>query len=83
MPKVELRNIRNFVCQGTNLEVHPGELLVLLGPNGAGKTTMLNVIAGLVPYEGKVRFDGSPVDVVPAKIANRKNMHRTTLLLKK
>ena len=67
MPKVELQNIRNFVCQGTNLEVHPGELLVLLGPNGAGKTTLLNVIAGLVPYEGSVRFDGDAVDAVPAK----------------
>ena len=67
MPKVELQNIRNFVCQGTNLEVHPGELLVLLGPNGAGKTTLLNVIAGLVPYEGSVRFDGDTVDAVPAR----------------
>ena len=67
MPRVELQNIRNFVCRGTNLEVRPGELLVLLGPNGAGKTTLLNVIAGLVPYEGSVRFDGNPVDAVPAR----------------
>lgn len=67
MPKVELQNIRNFVCQGTDLEVHPGELLVLLGPNGAGKTTLLNVIAGLVSYKGSVLFDGTPVDAVPAQ----------------
>lgn len=67
MPKVELRNIRNFVCQGTNLEVMPAELLVLLGPNGAGKTTLLNVMAGLVEYEGSVTFDGAPVDAVPPR----------------
>lgn len=67
MPRVELQNIRNFVCRGTDLEVCPGELLVLLGPNGAGKTTLLNVIAGLVPYEGSVRFDGNPMDAVPAR----------------
>ena len=67
MSKVELRDIRNYVCNGTHLEVQTGELLVLLGPNGAGKTTLLNVIAGLIPYEGQVTFDGSPVDVVPAK----------------
>jgi len=65
--EIELKDIRNFVCQGTNLEVHPGELLVLLGPNGAGKTTLLNVIAGLVSYEGSVLFDGAPVDAVPAR----------------
>jgi len=67
MPKVELDGIRNFVCKGTNLKVRPGELLVLLGPNGAGKTTLLNVIAGLVPYKGTVRFDGSPMNAVPAR----------------
>lgn len=70
MRKVELRDIRNFVCQGTSLEVRPGELLVLLGPNGAGKTTLLNVIAGLVPYHGRVLFDEAPVDAVPARERN-------------
>ncbi|MBN1656479.1 MAG: ABC transporter ATP-binding protein [Deltaproteobacteria bacterium] len=67
MGKVELREIRNFVCQGTNLEILPGELLVLLGPNGAGKTTLLNVIAGLISYRGHVLFDGEKVDGVPAR----------------
>jgi ABC-type Fe3+/spermidine/putrescine transport system ATPase subunit len=65
--KVELRDIFNFACQGTNLEVHPGELLVLLGPNGAGKTTLLNVIAGLVSYSGSVLFDDHSVDALPAQ----------------
>ncbi len=67
MPTVELRGIRNFGCQGTNLEIQPNQLLVLLGPNGAGKTTILNVIAGLVQYEGGVYFDGAPVDGLPAR----------------
>jgi len=47
--------------------VRPGELLVLLGPNGAGKTTVLNIIAGLIPYKGRVLFDGVPVDALPAR----------------
>ena len=67
MRKVELRNVRNFACQGANLRVEPGELLVLLGPNGAGKTTLLNVVAGLIPYEGTVLFDDVAVDAVPAR----------------
>jgi ABC-type Fe3+/spermidine/putrescine transport system ATPase subunit len=65
--KVELKGIRNFVCQGTNLAIEPGELLVLIGPNGAGKTTLLHVIAGLVSYKGTVEFNGVPVDSLSAQ----------------
>jgi ABC-type Fe3+/spermidine/putrescine transport system ATPase subunit len=65
--EIQLKEIRNFVCRGTNLEVHSGELLVLLGSNGAGKTTLLNVIAGLIAYQGSVLFEGTPVDAVPAR----------------
>ncbi len=36
-------------------EVEHGEWVALIGPNGAGKTTALRAIAGLVPYEGRVR----------------------------
>lgn len=39
------------------LDVKPG-LTVILGPNGAGKTTLLKALAGLLPREGRVRFDG-------------------------
>jgi ABC-type Fe3+/spermidine/putrescine transport system ATPase subunit len=67
VPTIELQRIDNFGCKGVHLEVSDGELLVLLGPNGAGKTTLLHVIAGLVPYDGTVRFDGMPVDPLPAR----------------
>ena len=70
MPAIELQDIRNFVCQGVNLRVVPGELLALVGPNGAGKTTLLNAIAGLVSYEGTVLFDGAAVDALPARERN-------------
>lgn len=65
MPKIELENVANQVCRGISLTVPDRELLVLLGPVGAGKTTLLNIIAGLIPYTGSVRFDGRPVDSVP------------------
>ena len=67
MPVIELRNIRNYACNRTNLWVFPDELLVLLGPNGAGKTTLLNVIAGLTEYEGSVFFDEKKVDRLPPR----------------
>lgn len=66
MPYIELRNISKRICQGVNLEILDGELLVLFGPSGAGKTTLLDIIAGLTDYEGSVIFDGVPVDKVAA-----------------
>jgi iron complex transport system ATP-binding protein len=39
-------------------EVERGEWVALIGPNGAGKTTALRAVAGLVPYDGRLRvFD--------------------------
>jgi branched-chain amino acid transport system ATP-binding protein len=63
----------------------------LVGPNGAGKSTLLRAITGLVMWEkkihrgttegditmeGKVIFDGQPIDRVPAhEIARRGLIH--------
>lgn len=68
MPCVELQGISNFICRNISLRIEKGEFLVLLGPNGAGKTTMLNIIAGLVEYEGSVLFDGFSIDAVPSHL---------------
>jgi ABC-type Fe3+/spermidine/putrescine transport system ATPase subunit len=65
MPKIELKGVTNFICRDINLTIRNGELLVLLGPTGAGKTTVLNVICGVVPYEGRVLFDDRPIEDVP------------------
>ena len=66
MPVIELKNIRQYICQDVNLEIRNGELLVILGPNGAGKSTLVNIIAGLTDYHGSVLFDGVVVDKLPA-----------------
>lgn len=67
MPSVELSALRTHICRDLCLRIEDGELLVLLGPTGAGKTTLLNVIAGLIPYEGRVLFDSCPVDELPTR----------------
>jgi ABC-type sugar transport system ATPase subunit len=66
MPAITLRNISNYACHDTNLDIKDGELLFILGPNGSGKTTLLNVIAGLVDYQGTVMFDGASIDRIQA-----------------
>ena len=46
-----------------NLTLDSGELLVVLGPSGCGKTTLLNLIAGLVPYQhGSITLEGRRVE---------------------
>ncbi len=45
-----------------DLEVHDGEFVAIVGPSGCGKTTLLNILAGLLPYQhGRVMVDGVEV----------------------
>ncbi len=54
-----------------SFEVGKGELFFLLGPSGCGKTTLLRTIAGFMqPDTGTIRFDGRPIDDVPAHRRN-------------
>jgi len=42
----------DFTCQD-------GEFVAIVGRSGTGKTSFLNALAGLIPYEGEVRVEGS------------------------
>jgi NitT/TauT family transport system ATP-binding protein len=45
-----------------SFSVADGEFVAIVGPSGCGKTSLLNIIAGLLPYdEGDVRIDGKRV----------------------
>ena len=49
-----------------NLDVSGGELVALLGPSGCGKSTLLRIVSGFIQQsEGRVLFDGEPVDHLP------------------
>ena len=46
-----------------SFEVQEGEIIGLLGVNGAGKTTTFRMIMGLLDMtEGKITFNGKPID---------------------
>jgi branched-chain amino acid transport system ATP-binding protein len=62
--------------QGIDLSVGAGSAVALLGPNGAGKTSTLKAISGLVPYGGRIQFDGTDLAKLPAeKIARAGLVH--------
>ncbi|MEU8821492.1 ABC transporter ATP-binding protein [Actinoplanes sp. NPDC048796] len=50
------------IVLGVDLDVERGEWVTVIGPNGAGKSTALRAIGGLLPFEGTVELDGSPLD---------------------
>jgi NitT/TauT family transport system ATP-binding protein len=73
MLKLEIRNLTKHYWmerEGTNvlaldnvsLGVNEGEFLAIVGPSGCGKTSLLNIVAGLLPYEdGAVFIDGEKI----------------------
>ncbi len=44
--------------KGVDLEIKRGEKIGIIGPSGAGKSTLLIAIKGLIPFEGKIEFNG-------------------------
>ncbi len=43
---------------GVSLRVAAGSIVTVIGPNGAGKSTLLNAVMGVLPAQGRIRFDG-------------------------
>lgn len=44
--------------RGVDLDINKGEIVALLGANGAGKSTIARSIAGLLPFQGDIVFEG-------------------------
>jgi branched-chain amino acid transport system ATP-binding protein len=45
--------------RGVSLAIEPGQIVTVIGPNGAGKTTLLGAAIGLLPWRGRMSFDGT------------------------
>jgi branched-chain amino acid transport system ATP-binding protein len=49
-----------------SLVLPAGELHAIIGPNGAGKSTLIAQLTGeIVPYSGRIRFDGQDITNFP------------------
>ena len=74
MHKLEIQNLtkRYYVerdgrqvlaLADVSLSVAEGEFMAIVGPSGCGKTTLLNIVAGLLPYDlGTLAIDGRRID---------------------
>lgn len=49
------------IVRDAGLSLDSGRFVALLGPNGAGKTTLLRALAGLIPAEGEIRIEETPL----------------------
>lgn len=66
-PLLEISGLRAYygateALHGLSFSIAEGGITTLLGANGAGKTTTLRAISGLVRREGRIVFDGRPID---------------------
>src|SRR5512137_539154 len=60
------------IIENLSFGVRRGTTLAIVGPNGAGKTTLLRALLNLVPYSGKVEWDGKvKVGYVPQVLSVR------------
>jgi iron complex transport system ATP-binding protein len=60
------------VLAGIDLRLAAGRWTCIVGPNGAGKSTLLRALAGLLPHQGQVFWQGvAPADLPAQQRARR------------
>ena len=60
--RVERDDREVLALSDVSLSVPDGEFMAIVGPSGCGKTTLLNIVAGLLPFEaGTVLINGKRV----------------------
>lgn len=53
------RTPRVMALQPLDLDIRKGEILGVVGESGSGKSTLAKALFGLVPFDGRIGFDGA------------------------
>lgn len=69
--ELTVRHGNQVAVDGVTIDVAAGESVAILGRNGSGKSSLADAIAGVVPCEGSVQFDGHDVSTLPAHARRR------------
>jgi zinc transport system ATP-binding protein len=60
------------IIDNLNFKIKRGITLAIVGPNGAGKTTLFRALLNLIPYRGKIEWDGKmKIGYVPQVLSVR------------
>jgi len=60
------------IINNLNFKIKRGITLAIVGPNGAGKTTLFRALLNLVPYSGKIEWNGKmKIGYVPQVLSVR------------
>ena len=54
LTNIKLKYGDKIIYDNFNIEIPENKITCILGPSGCGKTSLLNIIAGIVKYEGNV-----------------------------
>lgn len=55
------------VINNINLKLPRSGMVIIEGPSGCGKTTLLNLLSGLIPFEGDINVDGHSINHMSQK----------------
>ncbi|MDD3487725.1 MAG: metal ABC transporter ATP-binding protein [Candidatus Moranbacteria bacterium] len=71
--KVKLE--KEDILENLSFEVKEGDIFTILGPNGAGKTVLLKTLLGILPHEGKIKWEkGIKIGYVPQRLPFMKDV---------
>lgn len=65
MLRIEARISRGAFVLDASLAVPRGARVAVMGPSGGGKSTLLEAVAGFLPIEGAMSWEGAPLDGSP------------------
>lgn len=63
---LRIEHLTTLAFSELNFHVSEGTCTAIIGPSGSGKTTLLNAIAGAIPYQGDIYFDGKSINALPS-----------------